>query len=77
MIETRIDLPGAPEEVRKLVEAADAVLRERAKNSRGLRIAGVWGLDGSAPVTERVRLTLRLDPVELAVSVSAETSCLL
>ncbi len=71
MIETRIELPGAPPELRHLVEAADAVLHERAENSQGLKFVGVWSADGSAPVTERMRLTVRLDQDEVSHAVTA------
>jgi hypothetical protein len=71
VIETRIELPGAPEQVREFVGAADAMLHERAKNSQGLKFSGVWTSDGSTPVTERVRLTVRLGQDELSRPVTA------
>ena len=70
MIETRIDLPGAPAEVLKLVQAADAMLRERAENTQGLKYAGEWTADGLAPLTERVRLTVRLGGDEFSRPIS-------
>ncbi len=60
MIETRIELPGAPAEVRALVEAADAILREEAEKLKGLALDADWKSLDPPPVPYWVRLTLRL-----------------
>jgi hypothetical protein len=70
MIETRIELPDAPADVLKRVEAADAMLHERAENAQGLKFFGVWTADGSAPLTEQVRLTVRLGQDEFSRSIT-------
>lgn len=60
MIETRIELPDAPTELRKQVEAADAVLRNEANKIKGLTLSGIWRQDDPTRSHGHVHLALRL-----------------
>jgi hypothetical protein len=63
MVESRIELPGAPADLLRLVEAADAMLREHGSKLKGQTVKAVWRVDGSFPPTERIALDLVLNRV--------------
>lgn len=66
MIESRIDLPEVSAELRKQIEAADAILREEGGKLKGHTVRAFWKVDGTFPASERISLTLLLGKVHMS-----------